>query len=473
MGSPSMIAASSSNGLKSATRSVQQSLAASIATIGVPSPRAKQNIASYAAQESSNNGLYSSVSRGMVRGASYATALRVGATADESDTFITDQFNMSSMQSDLLDIQGGGTDSMYGGLFNGLDPLYNMQRPPRSLSEPVIQLPEGLDYASMHGRGVGALGLNPQSPSQPPYQSPLSGLNGSLNPSPLNTQRAIGSPVAQTTPRSPVPPSLGLAWLSTPPSKSLDNSNRNMNDLLLNGNGSTAELFPPLSLPTSSSVDNETGMQAFQRQQFMQSQNASFQKLMTGTDNVGAIGQGQGLGQGGLGAVGIPSPLAWASMLMSQPSSETSSLNPSHQPAQENHYPDPQQAQGFFSHQQHDYQYQQQQQLFQMQQQQQHFQQYGGNTQGGLAYNPFVNQNQPHSNGYQLGVAVSPSPTGTSTESGAASRSGSLVESIGQLSMSDSSGTTDKDELFLYENSLDGDAPEFEPQTPHAAYKAW
>ena len=70
-----------------------------------------------------------------------------------------------------------------------------------------------------------------------------------------------------------------------------------------------------------------------------------------------------------------------------------------------------------------------------------------------------------------LGVTTSCSG-GSGLGSGAASRSGSLLESVGHVSQS--SGTTDKDELFLYEDmKLDGDAPEFEPQTLPTSFRAW
>jgi hypothetical protein len=127
------------------SRPGQQSLAASIASIGIGMaiPRTKQN----GSTANTHDSLSTSAPRSISGGASYASALRIGATAEESETAITDQRLMGSLQSDLSQVWEGGIVSLQSQnnynstdinsyFYRGLD----AERPLRSHSEPVIQV---------------------------------------------------------------------------------------------------------------------------------------------------------------------------------------------------------------------------------------------------------------------------------------------------------------------------------------------
>ena len=271
VGNPQMVNSSTGPGSASGInvkptviKPIQQSLAASIAAIGVPSPRAKIT----PVVNSGTVNITSSVSR-VASGTSYATALRTGAVVEDSETSVTDQLLIASLQSDILQVQSSSPSSnniLYGGLFTDntttssslsiTHPNHTtssvIERPPRSLSEPVIQLPQKMtpDYfknqlSMIQGRGVAALGgaFNPVSPLQPMTTY------GSMSP----LQKAIRSPImtALASPLSPLP-SLGLAWLSTPPSQTNDATIDIPQITTSNG---TNDFFPPLP-PCNGSMTN-------------------------------------------------------------------------------------------------------------------------------------------------------------------------------------------------------------------------
>ena len=332
-----------------AVRPSQQSFTASIAALGVPSSRVKQNgIASNSSNNNNNNNssnnsstnnnvsIVPNVSR-VVTGASYATALRTGATTgiEDNETSITDQLLISTLQSDLLSVQtntntktnsnsnlnlinsanntinstnnntvmntknnnnnNSSNNILYGGLFSDsghtLPSSSVIERPPRSLSEPVIQLPQKMtpDYfknqlSLIQGRsniGVAALGgaFNPVSPLQPTY--------GSMSP----LQKAIRSPVmtALASPLSPLP-SLGLAWLSTSP-LSAAASEGAIDTTKISSSTSTStlvetnEFFPPLPPSNNNSSNNSNNVTTVsntrqqQLQQQQQQQQPDYQQL--------------------------------------------------------------------------------------------------------------------------------------------------------------------------------------------------
>ena len=462
-------------------------LAASIAAIGVPSPRSRQKTtASDIIQFSSNSGLSPPISKGGMGGASYASALRVGANIDDSETSITDQMMIAGLKSDLYAFGGGSSDHSY--LFRMHDNSSTIERPPRSYSEPVIQLPEsmvGMDYFRnqiKQGMGVGALGgaFNPQPPLQSIYE----------DSSPARLQKPIRSPVLSSQPPSSVLSPLGLSWLNS----SLSNTTDAMH---LQGTG---DLFPPLSLPISSNMtgDNLSAKREYQQPQYEHHKQDFFQSQMgTSSRHSGQIDE-----------IGIPTPSAWASMLMSLPSSSISPQVPRqqrhdngqnsmqkssvHVPQQSSEVNQQDVALGFYSlhdqqSQELNYSYQTQHEGSSAQQQtvlqQGYFQQQPllpssyekyvqGDSNNNYNFSPPQSQWNTYSPVSVLGNVISGSVAGSGLGSGAASRSGSLLESVGHVSLT--SGTTDKDELFLYEDlRLDGDAPEFEPQTLPAAYRAW
>ena len=466
-------------------------LAASIAAIGVPSPRSRQKTtASDMAQFSSNSGISSPISRGGMGGATYATALRVGASTDDSETSITDQMMIAGLKSDLYAFGGGGGGSGdHSYLFRMHDTI---ERPLRSYSEPVIQLPEsmiGMDYFRNQineGMGVSALGgaFNPQSPLQSIYE----------NSSPTRLQKPIRSPVLSSQPPSSVLSPLGLSWLNSSLSTTTD-------AMHLQGAG---DLFPPLSLPVSSNMvgDSLSIKREYQQSQYEHHKQDFFQS------QIGAVSRHSEQ----IDEIGIPTPSAWASMLMSLPSTSTSpqvSRQQGQDSGQDAIHKSSMQMQmqqqssevnqqgvalGFYSlHDQqsqelnypYSYQVQQEESSVQQQvaQQQVYYQMqpplpnsYNKNLQGDSNNHHNFCPSQSQWNAYSpasgLGTVRSGSIAGSGLGSGAASRSGSLLESVGHVSLT--SGTTDKDELFLYEDMrLDGDAPDFEPHTLPAAYRAW
>ena len=631
-------------------RSSQQSFTASIATLGVPSPRAKHVTVSNANSNSNNStsnvNVVPNVSR-VVSGASYATALKTGAVTglDDSEASLTDQLLIASLHSDLLSVQNSSNPNMtsknnlatntksnsstlYGGLFgestHSLPSSSVIERPPRSLSEPVIQLPQKMtpDYfknqlSLIQGRsniGVGALGgaFNPVSPLQPSY--------GSMSP----LQKAMRSPViaALASPLSPLP-SLGLAWLSPPATATQSDATIDATQLTSTTTVEVNEFFPPLP-PSNSNVAmlSQIGQQVvgrpqqqqqqqqqqqpdYQQLQYMQQQylqqiqqmqqqqafyqnqsiglfnpslilNQQQQQQQMGMQMIGQQGvhqlyvpqlqvqmQGQGQGQiqgqgqvpqqtqGQLGTEAVPTPLAWAAM--SGISQGQQQLQQQLQQQQQLQYFEPQQQQfqqnqQFQTMTQQQYQYQQQQQYHM--QMQQHLQQgqYNMNmgimgiSQNGITFplqqqsnqlfassyithdNLMVTQQQQQQQQQQqiqgrgnsqlvtgsisaagnslIPVSVSGSTDsviGTSSVSGAASRSGSQLEGSaasgnnlsynskvsvvgdGNIANGNSNMTGNgmnsnvavKDELFLFEGlRLDGDAPEFEPQSQIAA-RGW
>ena len=470
-------------------------LAASIAAIGIPSSRCKQKTAPIdISQFSSNSGVSPPISKGGIVGASYATALRVGATTDDSETSLTDQMMIAGLKSDLYAFGGGNGDNSY--LFRMHDSSGVIERPPRSLSEPAIQLPEsmmGVDYLRnqiMHGMGVSALGgaFNPQSPLQSIYED-----SSLLRMTPV--QKVIRSPTLSSQPPSSVLSPLGLSWLNSSLSSSSDTLQQQ----------GAVDVFPPLSLPASSSMvgDSTPVKRGYPQTQFEHSKHDYFQSQIGSANHRSEH----------IDETGIPTPSAWASMLMSLPPS--SSSPPVCRP--QGHEQDlihaystqvQQQQQGasqkgvalgFYSLQEqqspelvypYSYHPQQPESLVYQQQQTQQQQLYSqhqslqpnlyeknlqqGDSSSSSNYN--FSQSQSQWNGYSpvsgLGTVACGSAAGSGLGSGAASRSGSLLESVGHVSLT--SGTTDKDELFLFEDiRLDGDAPEFEPQTLPSAYRAW
>ena len=419
------------NNAKPAARPSQQSLAASIATIGVPSPRAKQSATSLS---STAVNVAPPVSR-VVAGASYAAALRTGAATDDSETSITDQMLIASLQSDLLQVQSSNSSSLYGGLFTDSHTQPTslvIERPPRSLSEPVIQIPQKMsaDYfknqlSIIQGRGgVAALGgaFNPVSPLLASFSSI----------SPL--QKAIRSPVmsALASPLLPLP-SLGLAWLSTPPTKATDASAEVPQAAPSASNGEFFQPLPPsnsnlnLMMPAGnlgqqqllSRQQDFQQLQYMQQQQFlqqqmqqMQQQQAYYQSQGLGLFNPSLLGQQQmGMqmlgGQQSLGvypaqvpqvaqsqsAETVPTPVAWSSMVSAPTVQTQQQPQQQQQQQQQQHqqqYFEPllqqgfQQGQGFYTTQQPMSQqqyYQQQQYHLQMQQ---HLQQSGQYNMGAM-----------------------------------------------------------------------------------------
>ena len=440
--------------VKPAARPTHQSLAASIAAIGVPSPRTKQGSTTVASPVVS---VAVPVPR-VAAGASYAAALRTGATSDDSETSITDQMLIASLQSDLLQVQSSNSSSLYGGLFTDshAHPTSSViERPPRSLSEPVIQLPNKMsaDYfkgqlSLMQGRGgVAALGgaFNPVSPLLTSF--------GSISP----LQKAVRSPVmtALASPLIPLP-SLGLSWLSTSPAKASESLIPDVPQLSPSASASattgSSDFFQPL--PPSNTMMMPAGQmgqqqlisrqQDFQQLQYMQQQ--FLQQQMQQMQQQQAYYQSQGLGlfnqtllnqqqmsmqmlngqqqqqQQTLGAYpaqvatqgmqsqaqgteSVPSPLAWASMVTSPQQTQGQQQQ---QQQQQQQYFEPllqpqgfQQGQGFYTTQQTMNQqqyYQQQQYHLQMQQHLQATGQYSMGTMGmvlppgGLSFNTPVQQ---------------------------------------------------------------------------------
>lgn len=391
---------------------------------------------------------------------SYASAVRIGATPEESESTITDQMLIGSLQSDLFEaLSSNDSNSNY--MYGPSDTSCIIQRPLRSLSEPVIQLPGsmiGADYFQNHimnRMGVGALGgsFNPQSPSKFPYDV-----------SPMPARSPVASSQA-STPRSP----FGLTWLSTPPSE-LD----------------TVGAFPPLSLPAVTSIsgtgDSTSAAQALRHSyqqggfdtelgDYFRNHSISSQQRVQRDESI------------------IPSPSAWASMLMTPAMSQPSNSLQRDQQFFNTQMPPQRSTQGSlgqsvegqeqahdfpYLYEQHHQQLQQQQlqqQLQQQRQQSQYFQHHSAyglekSVQNALnddSDSPFVSQGRSRSQ------SQCPTPwgmygPGSLMGSGAASRSGSLLEGAGPPSLT--SGTTDRDELFLFEDSrLDIEAPEFEPQS--------
>lgn len=403
-------------------------------------------------------------------GGSYASAVRIGAMAEESESTITDQMLIGSLQSDLFD------DNNYS--YGPSDMSCVIQRPLRSLSEPLIQLPGsmlGADYFQNHimnRMGVGALGgtTNPQSPSKFSYDV-----------SPMPARSPVMSSQA-STPRSP----FGLAWLSTPPPEL---------DIVSGSVGS----FPPLSLPASTSItgtaENAPGQrQGYQQQAFdselgeyFRSHNISGQQRAQREESI------------------IPSPSAWASMLMS-PAMALPSMSLQRDQQYFNTQMPPQRStqgtsgQGLDQQEQtHDFPYlyeqhhqqlqQQQQQLQQQRQQNSFYQQHSVYNVEKSVYNAFKDDSDSPflAQGRSRSQSQCPTPwgmygPGSVMGSGAASRSGSLLESVGPHSLT--SGITDRDELFSFDDGrLDSEAPEFEQQSLSQAqahnislspsYRAW
>jgi len=533
MGNPSMVHSLSNSLVKPTpvtSRPGQQSLAASIASIGIGMaiPRTKQN----GSTANTRDSLSTSAPRSISGGASYASALRIGATAEESETAITDQRLMGSLQSDLSQVWEGGIVSLQSQnnynstdinsyFYRGLD----AERPLRSHSEPVIQLPESMassDYFSQ-GRGVGALGGGFNR------QAVYSGQSSPLKP--------IGSPLASTLPSldltyPPLPSldltwpsappsvdltsalsSLDLTWLSSPSSKPLEPS---MLDMLHGSNNGTP---PPLSLPTPSNMDimmaGNTNISHQQKQSYFQGQQGLNQSPYRQIE-ASHIPSGGGSHIPSSSAWDPPpssawggdppSSSAWAAMLMTHSPLTTSppltpppsspqheqqqyfnqlglqnqmAFNQAKQQKQQQQAQQEQQQQ--ISHQsinnQHDYIYQRQQ--LQQLQQQQHFSEIGNpfnvNAQqvptNGIAFNSSVPQGYSTGSGSGLGMAASSINSNiaglrfrSESDLGAASRSGSE----GMTSLS--SGVTDREDLFNYDD-LSPQASEFEPQKH--SYKAW
>ena len=405
-------------------------------------------------------------------GASYATALRSGA-ADDSEISLTDQLHIASMQSEMFK-QIKSNDDIYHG---NRDSSCIVQRPPRSYSEPVIQMPGGMsemEYLNkqlMNRVGVAALGgaCNPQSPSSYQYEGGSS----------VHSRSPIASSQC-STPKTP----LGFSWLTTPAPETIQ--------------GSGPSVFPPLSLPTSASAattQNEQNGLRYQ-QQMSDGQQGQYSNSLYSS------------GQRGPDESIIPSPSAWASVLMNpEAAAPSDSLQIREQQYYNSQMPTLRSALGsqvtnsdqqrdfpllYEQHHQQLQQQQQRQQLLQKQQQQlqqqqqqhllhqQHQQFFQQQSQQSFdkdiqdALNDesevnFIKQSFSHSQ------SQSHSPWGfMGSGSGAASRneSQSLLESRDPPSLT--SGTTDRDELFLFEDMrLDVDAPEFEPQTFASVNGAW
>lgn len=402
-------------------------------------------------------------------GTSYATALRSGA-ADDSEISLTDQFHIASMQSDMFN-QIKNNDEMYNG---NRDSSCIVQRPPRSYSEPVIQMPGGMtdmEYLNkqlMNRVGVAALGgaCNPQSPSSYQYEGGSS----------VHSR----SPLASTQCSTPNTP-LGFSWLATPAPD------------VIQGSGPGA--FPPLSLPTSALVAashvDQNGMRY--QQQMPDGPQGQYSNSLYSSGQRSSSEESI-----------IPSPSAWATVLMNP---EASAPSDSQQMREQQYYnsqmPTLRSAlgsQATNSDQQRDFpllydqhhqqlqqqqQRQQQQQQLQkqqlqlqqqhllLQQQQQYFQQ-----QSQQSFDKDIQDalnDDSEGNFIQQSQSQSHSPWGfLGSGSGAASRneSQSLLESRDPPSLT--SGTTDRDELFLFEDMrLDVDAPEFEPQTFGSVSGAW
>jgi hypothetical protein len=279
-----------------------------------------------------------------------------------------------------------------------------------------------------------------------------------------------------STPRSP----FGVAWLSTPPSE-MEN----------------VGLFPPLSLPASTSMSGladgasatQTQRQSYQQGGFDSELGDYFRNHSTASQQ--RVQRDESI---------IPSPSAWASMLM------TPTMNPPSNSLRDQQYYNTQmppqrstqgslgqstegQEQGHdfpYLYEQHHQQLQQQQQQRQ-QNQNQYFQQhsvYGLEKSVQNALNddsdsPFVSQGRSRSQS-QCHTPWGVYGPGSLMGSGAGSRSGSILEGAGSASLT--SGVTDRDELFLFEDSrLDIEAPEFEPQSHTQSqnislaptYRAW
>jgi hypothetical protein len=453
--------------LSPATR---RGLEASIAAIGFPSSLRHEGDSQGQGQHFSlhKNGAQPAARAG---GGSYASAVRIGATAEESESTITDQMLIGSLQSDLFEaLSSNDNNYMYG----PSDSSCIIQRPLRSLSEPVIQLPGsmlGPDYFQNHilnRMGVGALGgaHNPQSPNKFSYDV-----------SPMPTRSPVVSSQA-STPRSP----FGVAWLSTPPSE-MEN----------------VGTFPPLSLPASTSMTGLSDSVSAPQTQRQSYQQGGFDSELGDYFRNHSITSQQRVHRD---ESIIPSPSAWASMLM------TPAMNPPSNSQRDQQYFNTQmppqrstqgslgqstegQEQGHdfpYLYEQHHQQLQQQQLQQQLQQQQlqlqqqqrqqnqnqnqnQYFQQhsvYGleksiQNALNDESDSPFVSQGRSRSQS-QCHTPWGTYGPGSLMGSGAGSRSGSILEGAGSASLT--SGVTDRDELFLFEDSrLDIEAPEFEPQS--------
>ena len=346
--------------------------------------------------------------------------------------------------------------------------------------------------------GVGALGgaFNPQSVSPSmTFQSQSTGNDTSLQSkspvlfSPMTRSSAYSSPASRSPLITSMSSSLPLspfsyAWLST---QSTDATSAQ----------SGQAFFPPLNLPASTSTAGTATDKISAQRNNYNTQYFNGEQAEAADNN--KINPAPRMTEESI----IPSPSAWASMLMAPTSPQVldNHLNREQQflltkmPPQNN-------CQGgnslFVQDQQtaHDYPYLYEQHHQQLQQQQQRQQQLQQLQQRDIISKTHYQQQQQHQNfqyeesvqyalnddsesshpsGYQYlnrwTCQVGPG-VGSCVGSGFASRSGSLMESLDP--QSSASGVTDKDDLFTLDDiRLDGLGPECEAQTSSAAYQPW
>ena len=527
VGNPSMLGTQTLKpSLSPATR---QGLEAAIAAVNSPS-RNKHNLTLETTRMNMNMNMNQQINLSQsnnrpndVSGPSYAAALRTRGTApgagggggrggkDDSEATHTDQMLMASLQADLFDALSKANNAPNDYLRDTQDSTNIIKRPPRSLSEPVIQMPGNcLSSEYFHGNllnrmGVGALGgvYNPQSVSPSlTFQSQSTGCDSSLQSkspvlfSPMTRSSAYSSPASRSPLITSMSSSLPLspfsyAWLST-----------QSTDATTTQNGQ--HFFPPLILPASTSTTGTTTV-ATDKTPTVQRQSYNIQYPDGEVDEVAdsnLVNASQRTTEESI----IPSPSAWASMLMAPLSPQ---MLESHQQREQHFFHTkmpPQSCQGAGSvyvqdqqnvheypylYEQHHLQFQQQQQRQQQQQQQQqqrdmvskvHYQaqqQQQQNQQNShydesvqYALNDDSESPYPPENQYlnrwacQLGPGV-----GSCVGSGVGSRSGSLIESLDP--QSSVSGVTDKDELFTLEDMrLEVLSTECEGHTS-SAYQPW
>lgn len=511
VGNPSMLGSQTLKpSLSPATR---QGLEAAIAAVNSPS-RNKHNLTLETTRMNMNMSQQINLSQSNnrpnnVSGPSYAAALRARGAGtgggggrgenDDSEASHTDQMLMVSLQSDLFDALSKANNAPNDYLRDTQDSTNIIKRPPRSLSEPVIQMPGNcLSSDYFHGNlvnrmGVGALGgvYNPQSMSPSlTFQSQSTGCDSSLQSkspvlfSPMNRSSAYSSPASRSPHITSMSSSLPLspfnyAWLSTPST-----------DATTTQNGQ--HFFPPLILPASTST---TGSATTTTDKIQTTQRHSYNaQYPNGEVDEGVDSNLVNASQRTTEESITPSPSAWASMLMAPLSPQTLE---SHQ-QREQHFlhtkMPPQNCQGAGSvyvqdHQSvHEYPYLYEQHHQQLQQQQQqrdivskvHYQAQQQQNQNfhydesiKYALNDDSESPYPPENQYlnrwacQLGPGV-----GSRVGSGVGSRSGSLIESLDP--QSSASGVTDTDELFTLEDMrLEVLSTECEAHTSSSAYQPW
>ena len=480
----------------------------------------------------------SNIRPNVITGPSYAAALRArgavpaggvgsnGGVNDDSEASHTDQMLIASLQADLFDALSKANNSPNDYLRDAQDSANVIKRPPRSLSEPVIQMP-GSSLSSEYFQsnlisriGVGALGgvFNPQQSVSPSmtFQSQSTGNDNSLlskSPvlfSPMTRSSAYSSPASRSPLITSMSSSLPLspfsyAWLSS-----------QSTDAVTSQSGQV--FFPPLNLPASTSITGTaTDRMLGQRSNnYNNNQYVDGGELNEGLDNNNSL-LNPSLNQNPIQTALpipvprimeesiIPSPSAWASMLMAPTSPQAldnhltreqqlyrlkmlpmgggnnQGGSSSFPQGGNNAFPqDLQSAHDYpYLYEQHHQQLQQQQQRHlqlqqrdmvnkghyqqQPQQQQQNFQyeesvQFALNNDNEATY-PTTEYQSPNRWTCQVGPGV-----GSCVGSGMASRSGSFMESLDP--QSSSSGVTDKDELFTLDDMrLDGLSPECEAQT--------